>query len=126
MADMPEIAAVLEDIVTESTISDEEGNVVSLEGQVPPVHYDLTLETHILDRVVGSEDELKVAPFVKNEPLMLNVNSAVTVGIITDISKDRLVCKLKKPICADIGERVVISRRIGNVFRLIGYGIIEE
>jgi len=102
------------------------GNIVGLEGDLPPVHYDLVLETHILDRVVGSEDELKVAPFVKNEPLMLNVNSAVTVGIIQDISKDKITLKLKKPVSANIGARVVISRRIGTIFRLIGYGIIQE
>jgi len=31
---------------------------------------------------------------------------------------------LKLPICADKGERVAISRRIGARWRLIGYGII--
>jgi len=32
---------------------------------------------------------------------------------------------LKLPVCADKGARVTISRRIGNRFRLIGYGLIE-
>ncbi|MGM5488942.1 MAG: hypothetical protein ACQESG_08435, partial [Nanobdellota archaeon] len=33
--------------------------------------------------------------------------------------------KLKLPICAQVGSRITISRRLGNRFRLIGYGIIQ-
>ncbi|MBI2130350.1 hypothetical protein HYU10_01130, partial [Candidatus Woesearchaeota archaeon] len=33
-------------------------------------------------------------------------------------------CVLKVPVCAESGSRVTISRRIGNRFRLIGYGEI--
>ncbi|MBI4149477.1 hypothetical protein HY491_03440, partial [Candidatus Woesearchaeota archaeon] len=29
------------------------------------------------------------------------------------------------PVCAEKGSRVTISRRIGNRFRLIGYGILQ-
>jgi translation initiation factor 2 subunit 3 len=60
------------------------------------------------------------------EALMLNVNSAATVGIVNDLSKKLVKCKLKLPVCAAIGARVTISRMIGNRFRLIGYGIIKE
>ena len=86
----------------------------------------LTLETRLLERVVGSVDELKVNPLLPNEVLMLNVNSAATVGIVTDLSKNRVVCRLKKPVCAAVGARVTISRRVGTRFRLIGYGTIVE
>ncbi len=34
--------------------------------------------------------------------------------------------KLKLPVCADIGSKVTLSRRIGTRFRLIGYGLILE
>ena len=56
---------------------------------------------------------------------MLNVNSAATVGIVMDPSKKNTVCVLKKPVCANIGERITISRRVGDRFRLIGYGILK-
>lgn len=100
------------------------GNVVGVSGKLPIVWYDLELETHLLERVVGTQEELEVEPIKKLEPLMLNVNSAATVGVVSELGKNKFKCKLKLPVCADKGSRVTISRRIGNRFRLIGYGII--
>lgn len=102
------------------------GCVVGHEGKMPPVWYDVKLKVTLLDRVVGSEDELVVEPLRLKEPLMLNVNSATTVGHITDLSKKQVTCKLKLPICAGVGARVTISRRLSNRFRLIGFGEIIE
>ncbi len=102
------------------------GNVVGHPGKLPPVLYNLELEVHLLERVVGSKDELVVEPVKLHEPLMLNVNSAVTVGIVMKLAKNLVYCKLKVPVCCDTGSRITISRRIGNRFRLIGYGIIKN
>jgi len=102
------------------------GSVVGQPDKLPPVWHTLALETHLLDRVVGAEQELEVEPIKTSEPLMLNVNSAATVGIVTSPAPDKIKCTLKLPICAEPGSQVTISRRIGNRFRLIGYGIIKE
>ncbi|MFH1506549.1 MAG: translation initiation factor IF-2 subunit gamma [archaeon] len=101
------------------------GNLVGLPDKLPDVWYNLKLMCTLLERVVGSKEELKVEPIKMNEILMLNINSAATVGFVTDLSKDSITCKLKLPICAEKGARITISRRIDNRFRLIGYGIIE-
>ena len=61
-----------------------------------------------------------------NEALMLNVNSAATVGMVIGLKKKKVICRLKIPVCAEINSRVTISRKIGNRFRLIGYGEIVE
>ena len=100
------------------------GKLVGLPGKLPEVLYDLDLDIHLLERVVGAKEELKVEPLKVNEYLMLNVNSAATVGIVNKVGKT-ISCKLKLPICAEKGSRVTISRMIGNRFRLIGYGIIK-
>ena len=100
------------------------GNVLGIPGKLPPVWNELLLEPHLLERVVGTTENLVVEAIKKAEALMLNVNSAATVGVVYELSKNRVRCKLKLPICADVGARVTISRRIGNRFRLIGYGII--
>ena len=102
------------------------GNVVGHPDKLPKIWYDLHLETSLLERVVGSDEDLKVDPIKANEILMLNVNSAATVGIVSDRGKNSFKCKLKKPVCADPGSRVTISRRVESRFRLIGYGIIKE
>jgi len=102
------------------------GSIVGLPNKVPKVWHELGLEVNLLERVVGTQEELNVEPIKFNEPLMLNVNSAATVGVVNDIKKNRVKCKLKIPVCAEVGSRVTISRRIGNRFRLIGYGEIKE
>ncbi len=103
------------------------GNLVGKEGKLPPTWHKLTLKTTLLERVVGTHTEEKVEPIKKNEILMLNVNASATVGIVQEISKDKIKCFLKLPVCAATGSRVTISRRVGTRFRLIGYGeILEE
>ncbi len=101
------------------------GSLVGLPGKLPPVHYQITLDTNLLTRVVGVKEETEVKPLAKNEILMLNVNSAATVGIVVNPSKKNTTCVLKKPICANPGEKITISRRVGDRFRLIGYGILK-
>ncbi|MBS3096050.1 translation initiation factor IF-2 subunit gamma [Candidatus Woesearchaeota archaeon] len=102
------------------------GSVVGLPGKLPKVWNELVLDVHLLQRVVGTKDELTVEPIKMAEALMLNVNSAATVGIVIELRKNKIKCRLKLPVCADAGQRVTISRRIGNRFRLIGYGEIVE
>jgi translation initiation factor 2 subunit 3 len=100
------------------------GSVAGLKGKLPPVHYSLSLEVSLLDRVVGANEELEVEHIKPNEVLMLNVNSAATVGVVSESYKNKVKCVLKMPVCAEKGSRVTISRRLGTRFRLIGYGTI--
>ncbi|MBI1969661.1 translation initiation factor IF-2 subunit gamma [Candidatus Woesearchaeota archaeon] len=102
------------------------GTVVGHVGKLPSTLETLKLEAHLLERVVGVKEELKVEPIKLHEPLMLNVNSAATIGTVTELKKNMVTCILKIPVCASIGSRVTISRRIANRFRLIGYGVIKE
>jgi translation initiation factor 2 subunit 3 len=101
------------------------GSVVGIKGKLPPIWNEIVLETHLLDRVVGTKEETQVEPIKQNESLMLNVNAAATVGIVTRIKKEEVTCKLKLVVCANIGSRVTVSRLVGNRFRLIGYGLIK-
>ena len=101
------------------------GALVGKPGTLPPLLYQIKLETHLLERVVGTKEETDVKPLAKKEALMLNVNSAVTVGVVLDPSKKNTTCILKKPVPANKGDRVTISRRVGDRFRLIGYGIVK-
>jgi translation initiation factor 2 subunit 3 len=100
------------------------GCVVGKPGTLPPVWIKLNMEAHLLERVVGANEEKAVEPLRERETVMLNVNSAATVGVITALSKKRTTFQLRLPICAAVGSRVTISRRLENRFRLIGYGII--
>jgi translation initiation factor 2 subunit 3 len=102
------------------------GSVVGLPGKLPKVWYDLVLEVHLLERVVGSQEELKVEPIKINEVLLLNVNGGRSTGFVYEIGKNLAKCKLKIPLCADTTDKVTISRKVGTRFRLIGYATIKE
>ncbi|MBN1157676.1 translation initiation factor IF-2 subunit gamma [Candidatus Woesearchaeota archaeon] len=102
------------------------GSVVGLPDKLPPVWYEFKLKTKLLERVVGTEKGEAVEPIKMGEILMLNVNSAATVGIVNQLGKDMVKCKLTLPVCADANARVTISRRIENRYRLIGVGMIVE
>ncbi len=101
------------------------GSLVGKPGMLPPVWDTLSLNTTLLERVVGAKEELEVKPIVKNEILMLNVNAAATVGVVTSSANNEVTLALKRSVCAEKGSRVTLSRRISGRFRLIGYGIIE-
>lgn len=101
------------------------GSVVGVPGKLPPVWSELKLEARLLERMVGAEDKLVVAPLKLGELLMLNVNAAATVGVVKSLSKKELVCALRRPVCAEPGARVVMSRNVGQRWRLIGYGTIK-
>jgi translation initiation factor 2 subunit 3 len=102
------------------------GSLVSHPGKLPPLWNTLKLEPHLLTRVVGAKDTLIVDPIKPNELFMLNVNSAATVGIVKEHTKKGLLLTLKRPVCANLNSRVTISRRVGNRWRLIGYGTIKQ
>ncbi|MDR0523341.1 MAG: translation initiation factor IF-2 subunit gamma [Candidatus Methanoplasma sp.] len=102
------------------------GRVICSPGNVPKVAHDFVMKTTLLDRVVGSSADLVVDDIKSNEPLMLSVGTATTVGIVKSARSDLAEVALKIPVCILPGQRVAISRRISNKWRLIGYGIVEQ
>ena len=102
------------------------GNVLGLKGKLPDVWYTFTFKPFLLKRVVGTKEELNVDPLRKLEPLMLNVNSSVTVGIIDDLKKGMAHVNLKLPVCCSKSDRITISRRFSDRWRLIGYAEIVD
>lgn len=96
------------------------GNMLGKPGKLPEVFGEFDLKIKLLERVVGAKQELKVEPIKRLEALMLNVNSAVTVGVVSELKKNIVHVKLKIPVCADKKDKLTVSRRIGDRFRLIG------
>ena len=101
------------------------GNIVGKPGTLPPTWNDVEMEVHLLDRVVGTEAQKEVENIKVGELLLLNVNSATTAGKVYDISKDTAKVRLRLPICASDKARISISRKVGNRFRLVGYGLLN-
>jgi translation initiation factor 2 subunit 3 len=101
------------------------GKTVGKPGTLPAMTDALSMEVHLLERVVGAADELSVDPVKTREPLMLNVGTATTVGVVTSARKDDVDVQLKLPVVTEAKQRVAISRRIGARWRLIGFGVVK-
>jgi translation initiation factor 2 subunit 3 len=102
------------------------GNIAGKIGLLPPTLSELTLETHVLERAVGTKELLKVEKINPDETLLLHVGAAVNLGKVHSIKKNVVKIKMSRPICAQPSSRVAISRKITARWRLIGYGIMLD
>ena len=101
------------------------GNVLGKAGTLPDPSYDLTIEYKLMERVIGTKELLKVRPLMRGERIMITAGSAVSLGLITKLSKDVLEVRLRKPVVAWEGMRVAISRQVLGRWRLVGWGVIK-
>ena len=100
------------------------GQVAGPAESLPPVHDSFTMDVELLDRVVSADDD-EIEPISTNEPLMLTVGTATTVGSVTSARDDEAEVTLQRPVCAESGAKIAISRRVGARWRLIGVGTLE-
>jgi len=101
------------------------GRVVGPPGTIPEIVSKMSVEVHLLERVVGTAEDLKVEDIKTSEPLMVSVGTATTVGVVTSAREHVADMALKIPVVAEPGQRVAVSRRIGGKWRLIGFGVVR-
>lgn len=103
------------------------GQFVGLPGTLPPVWDELIIKFHLLERVVGVANELEIPPIKVGEELMLSVGTAITMGKVKSVfGKENVNVKLSRPVCAEEGAKVAISRKIPARWHLIGAGEIKQ
>ncbi len=98
------------------------GNLVGKPEMLPPTLSELTLDTHLFERAVGTKELAEVDKVLMNERLLLDVGTAITAGSVTSVKDDSVTLRLARPVCAESGFRAAISRKIAGRWRLIGYG----
>ncbi|NHK29873.1 MAG: translation initiation factor IF-2 subunit gamma [Asgard group archaeon] len=102
------------------------GNIIGISNKLPEVLTELKIKVNLMDFVVGLDSQEKVKNLVQGEQLMLNIWTAITLGVVSEITKGNVaVVKLVRPVAAEKGTRLAISRRIQERFRLIGFGFIQ-
>ena len=100
------------------------GQCVGLVGSLPPTRTELSIQFHLLKRVVGVAKEMEITAIKVSESLMLSVGTSITMGEVKRVTKDTVNVKLSRPICAKEGTRVAIGRKISARWHLIGAGSI--
>ncbi len=110
------------------SLTKSDGLVGSVAGKVdtlPPTLGKITLEVSLFEKVVGTELAIPVDKIRTNEALVLNVGTTVTSGLVSSARESLVDVALKKPVCAEAGAKVAISRRISDSWRLIGFGSLK-
>jgi len=98
------------------------GMVMGLKGKLPPVLVKIRVNFELFQKtVVSTKEDLKM-----DESILLNIGSTTTGCKIVELEGSNALFSLYKPCCCEKGERISISRKIKNNWRLIGHGVIES
>ncbi len=102
------------------------GSVIVKEGKDKDVNIynELKLRYVLIERIIDSKRQKIIEDIPLNSPVLLNVGTARTIGVVVNKTKDIIDIKLKLPIAAFKNDRVVISMQINGRWRLVGYGDI--
>ncbi len=102
------------------------GRILGKAGKVPSVATFISTDSHLLERVVGFDEDMKVEPIKPRESLMLTIGTSNTIGIVTNAREGELEITLRYPVAVQSDERISLGRRISNRWRLIGYGSVKS
>lgn len=110
-----------------TTADNLSGQVLAKKGELPTIRTECTIAVELMAAMVSGDGEGadKIYPLRNNEMLMVNVATSTSVGVVKGAEKGKATLHLRLPICADEGQRVSLSRRVGARWRLIGHGTIQ-
>jgi len=107
------------------------GQVLGKKGQLPAVFSEIEISYYLLRRLLGVKTsdggkQAKVQKLSKGEVLMVNIGSTATGGRVNAVKGELAKINLTQPVCTEEGEKIALSRRVDNHFRLIGWGEIRK
>ena len=96
------------------------GSVIGLKGALTDAISTFNVKVELLKRV-----DIQNPPLKDGEVLAINCYTATSLGVIAQLAKGGVATiKSKKALVAEKGSRIAISRRIGNRWRLGGWGTV--
>lgn len=106
------------------------GQVLGRPGHLPEIFIELEINYFLLRRLLGvktdDKKQSRVEKLGKNEVLMVNIGSTTTGGRVAIVKQDLAKIMLTTPACTQVGEKISLSRRIDQHWRLIGWGTIKR
>lgn len=100
------------------------GQVLGRPGSLPDVLCELVLRYRLFEQL--AQQEARAQKLSPREQLLINVGSSSTRAQVTSVSGDSVSLVLARPVCAAMGERVSISRKVREHWRLLGAGEITS
>jgi translation initiation factor 2 subunit 3 len=96
------------------------GQMLGLRGTLPPVFSAIVVQLDLTRRTPDIDDGGKTEKVRKGEGLMVNISSAMAKATVLKVKGSKMDMLLETPICADLGEKLTISRKRDGRWRLTG------
>jgi translation initiation factor 2 subunit 3 len=96
------------------------GNMLGKAGTLPDTTDIFEIEFSLLKR-----SDMENPPFKLNEPLVLGIGTSTSIGFVQKIKKNTMSIALRRPVCAESKTKIAMSRKIGQRWRLCGFGILK-
>lgn len=93
------------------------GAVIGKIGDLPEVSDTVKIKYELLER-----KDIENPPLKMGEPIVVNSHTATNVGVIMSLAKGIATVKMKKTSLIEAKTKVALSRRIGQRWRLAGWG----
>ena len=101
------------------------GHIIGRPDGMPQVYIEIDVQTQFLKRLVGLNND-RIEEIREGEILLVNIGSTSCGGTVAAVRKTQARILLKKHVCADVGDKVALSRKVQRNFRLIGWGEIVK
>ena len=80
------------------------GSVIGKPNTLPKDIDDITVDVHLFETAVGTQDMVKVDPIKIKEPLRLNIGTAATLGTVTSFKEQQNRNKIEETCLSDAKE----------------------
>jgi translation initiation factor 2 subunit 3 len=95
------------------------GSVIGKKGEVPEPVDVIKVKYALLKRT-----DVDNVPLRENEPVVVNVHTATSVGFVTDLAKGIATINLRKAVVVYKNMHVALSRKSGQRWRLSAWGTV--
>lgn len=105
------------------------GHIIGRPDAMPQVFITIDVAIFIMKRLVGTQStENRIEHVKEGEILLVNIGSTSCGGTVTRVDKNRTQARilLKKHVCANVDDKISLSRKVERNFRLIGWGEISQ
>lgn len=97
------------------------GQVVGKKGELPDETLSLKLSVEVFDRYIENLD----SNISVGDILVLTIGTNTNVGVVSKSVKNIVELNLKNPCIVEKGDKIAISKKNGNLWRMIAFGTVE-
>ncbi|KAI8866780.1 eukaryotic translation initiation factor 2 subunit 3-like protein [Ramicandelaber brevisporus] len=101
------------------------GRVLGATGTLPPIYTFIEANYKLLRQLIGARTRdnkaIKVTKLTKGEVLQVNIGSLIVGAKVMGVKADMARLALLKPACAEVGQKIALSRRMEGGWRLVGW-----